>query len=466
MATEEHYGRVNYRSLLLRAVILTSFLCAVTFGIGVIYKLGTEVENIQTAEQSDPLWIGSQLQFELLRLERDLGEVALGYKPVSEISNRFDIAWSRINVLQVGKLQRLLSEFNVDRSVLSDLEATFVLLDPAIIDLVASDSDHTQRVQNVGKILAELEGFDGRLRSFLISLAQSKNAAMADFRSGLLSLSAAIAYLGATILTLFFIFVILLWLEIKSSRRTSEAMTLLAQEAVSASEMKMNFMSVVSHELRTPMTSILGGLTLLKVRINKTTQDPTTLKLLEVACRNGDRLLLLVNDILDAQALSEGKVAIERKVVDLKEVVTTAVENCNPYANKLGVTYEVVATGEKLVTYTDGARVSQVLVNLLSNAAKFTTSGDVVSVKVSKSEDKARVEIRDKGIGISTDEQKHIFTPFHQANPGSTAGNKSSGLGLSITKQLMDLLGGEIGVQSVEGEGAMFWIELDLHPQS
>lgn len=457
---------MNYRSLLLRAVILTSFLCAVTFGIGVIYKLGTEVENIQTAEQSDPLWIGSQLQFELLRLERDLGEVALGYKPVSEISNRFDIAWSRINVLQVGKLQRLLSEFNVDRSVLSDLEATFVLLDPAIIDLVASDSDHTQRVQNVGKILAELEGFDGRLRSFLISLAQSKNAAMADFRSGLLSLSAAIAYLGATILTLFFIFVILLWLEIKSSRRTSEAMTLLAQEAVSASEMKMNFMSVVSHELRTPMTSILGGLTLLKVRINKTTQDPTTLKLLEVACRNGDRLLLLVNDILDAQALSEGKVAIERKVVDLKEVVTTAVENCNPYANKLGVTYEVVATGEKLVTYTDGARVSQVLVNLLSNAAKFTTSGDVVSVKVSKSEDKARVEIRDKGIGISTDEQKHIFTPFHQANPGSTAGNKSSGLGLSITKQLMDLLGGEIGVQSVEGEGAMFWIELDLHPQS
>ena len=456
---------MNYRSSLLRAVILTSFLCAVTFGIGVIYKLGAEVQNIQTAEQSDPLWIGSQLQFELLRLERDLGEVALGYKPVSEITKRFDIAWSRINILKVGKLQQLLSEFNIDRSVLNDLEAAFILLEPNINDLVASESDATQRVENVGRILAKLEGFDGRLRSFLISLAQSKNAAMADFRSGLLSLSSAIAYLGATILMLCCIFVILLRLEIKSSSRTSKAMTLLAQEAVSASEMKMNFMSVVSHELRTPMTSILGGLALLKVRIEKTTQDPATLKLLEVARRNGDRLLLLVNDILDAQALSEGKVAIERKMVDLKEVVSTAVENCSPYANKLGVTYEIAATGGKLVTYTDGARVAQVLVNLLSNAAKFTTSGDVVKVSVTKFKDKARVEIRDKGIGISADEQNNIFTAFHQANPGSTAGNKSSGLGLSISKQLMDLLGGEIGLQSVEGEGSIFWIELDLHPQ-
>jgi signal transduction histidine kinase len=224
-------------------------------------------------------------------------------------------------------------------------------------------------------------------------------------------------------------------------------------------------MSVVSHELRTPMTSILGGLALLKVRVEKTTQDAPTLKLLEVASRNGDRLLMLVNDIIDAQALSEGKVKIDRKPVDLNELVTTAVENCNPYAAKLGVSYQVKTSSDLMMTYTDSARVAQVLVNLLSNAAKFTSSGDVVEVNTMQHQGVARIEVTDHGIGISEEEQKKIFSSFHQTNPGSTSGNKSSGLGLSITKQLMDLLGGKVGVRSSEGRGATFWIELELHSE-
>jgi signal transduction histidine kinase len=286
---------------------------------------------------------------------------------------------------------------------------------------------------------------------------------MADFRTSLLSLSSAIAYLSATILALFVIFASLLIVELRASRRTSSAMRQLAQEATSASEMKMNFMSVVSHELRTPMTSILGGLALLKVRVEKTTQDAPTLKLLEVASRNGDRLLMLVNDIIDAQALSEGKVKIDRKSVDLNEVVTTAVENCTPYAAKLQVSYRVKTSSDRMLAYTDGSRVTQVLVNLLSNAAKFTAAGDVVEVNATQYQGVARIEVKDHGIGISQYEQNNIFSPFHQTNPGSTAGNKSSGLGLSITKQLMDLLGGKVGVQSSEGQGATFWIELKLH---
>ena len=456
---------MNYRSLLLRILILVPLFGAVVFGIGVVSKLDNEVQTIQTAEQSDPVWIASQLQFELLRFENTLGQVALGHDDISELMSRFDVAWSRINILKEGKLLRLMSEYDVDQAVLSDLEMVFADIEPSVDKVVSLETSEEVRLDEIDYIIVALDGYDMRLRSFLMALAQSNSVAMADFRTGLLYLSSMIAYLGVIMVSVFAIIIALVLLELRSSRKTSKAMQLLAQEATSASQMKMNFMSVVSHELRTPMTSILGGLALLKVRIEKTTQDPATLKLLEVARRNGDRLLLLVNDILDAQALSEGKVAIERKMVDLKEVVTAAVENCSPYANKLGVTYEIAATGGKLVTYTDGARVAQVLVNLLSNAAKFTTSGDVVKVSVMKFKDKARVEIRDKGIGISADEQKNIFTAFHQANQGSTAGNKSSGLGLSISKQLMDLLGGEIGLQSVEGEGSIFWIELDLHPQ-
>lgn len=456
--------RVTDRIRLSRGVFLALFVAAVFFGIGVIYKLSDEVQNIQTAEQSDPLWIGSQLQFELLRFENDLRDVVLGYKPASDAALRFDIAWSRINILNEGKLARLLVDYEIDRGVLTDLETTFKTLEPQIAELAASGISEEMRRQKAETILAALEGFDLSLREFLLSLAHAKNKAMAEFRTGLLSLSDAIAYLGMTILVLFGIFVFLLMFELRVAKNTEKEMRMLAQEATSASRMKMNFMSVVSHELRTPLTSVLGGLALLKVRVEKTVKDETILKLLDVASRNGDRLLMLVNDILDAQALDEGKVSIEHKPADINEIVAAAVESCYAYAEKLGVSYHVTTTDDKLETLTDSARVTQVLVNLISNAAKFTTSGDVVEISVKRNNNTVRIEVADNGIGISTDRQDDIFSPFHQINPGTTNGNKSSGLGLTITKQLMDLLGGRIGVRSVKGEGSVFWIELDLLP--
>ncbi len=453
---------MTYRSLLLRAIILLPLCGAVAFGVRLVSKLGIEVQNIQTAEQSEPVWIASQLQYELLRFENTLGRVALGYDDISELMPRFDVAWSRINVLQEGKLLRLMSEYDVDQAVVIELELAFTTIEPSIENISSLETSQAVRLQEIEQIIMALDGYDMRLREFLMALAQSNNEAMANFRTGLLYLSSLIAYLGAILVSVFVIIIALVLLELRSSKKTSNAMRLLAQEATSASQMKMNFMSVVSHELRTPMTSILGGLALLKVRVEKTTQDAPTLKLLEVARRNGDRLLMLVNDIIDAQALTEGKVTINRNAVDLNDVVNTAVENCCAYAEKLGVSYQVTTSSDKMVAYTDGARVSQVLVNLLSNAAKFTATGDVVQIKATQLKGVARVEVTDHGIGISEEEQKNIFTPFHQTNPGSTAGNKSSGLGLSISKQLINLLGGRMGVHSIEGNGTTFWIELEL----
>lgn len=457
---------MNGKSRIIRAVLLVVFVGAVLFGIGVVYKLSDRVDNIQTAEQSDPLWVGSQLQFEVLRLEKELSEVVLGLSPPTDVALRFNIAWSRITILQEGKLARLLKSFGIDQTVLSDLEQTFQTVEPDIAEFTSQELTNDAARQKAAKILAELEGYDIALRNLLVALAQAKNSTLSEFRTGLLSLSHVIAYLGTTLLILFGIFVSLLLLELRAARKRERTMRILAEEATSAARLKMNFMSVVSHELRTPLTSLLGGLSLLKARVGTTLKDPAALKLLDVADRNGDRLLTLVNDILDAQALSEGKVSVKRETVDLNDVVTTAVENCQVYAEKLGVSYAVHIPQEPVITLTDGARVTQILNNLISNAAKFTSAGDVVEVRLTRISDRARIEVTDHGIGIPADLQPDIFTPFHQINPGTTGANKSSGLGLSITKQLIDLLGGKVGFTSVEGDGSVFWIELDLLSQS
>lgn len=466
MAAQNHSYRVNGKSRIIRAVLLVVFVGAVLFGIGVVYKLSDRVDNIQTAEQSDPLWVGSQLQFEVLRLEKELSEVVLGLRPPTDVALRFNIAWSRITILQEGKLARLLKSFGIDQTVLSDLEETFQTVEPDIAEFVSQELTSDAERQKAAEILAELEGYDIALRNLLVALAQAKNSTLSEFRTGLLSLSHVIAYLGTTLLTLFGIFVSLLLLELRAAKKRESKMRILAEEATSAARLKMNFMSVVSHELRTPLTSLLGGLSLLKARVGTTLKDPAALKLLDVADRNGNRLLTLVNDILDAQALSEGKVSVKRETVDLNDVVTTAVENCQVYAEKLGVSYAVHIPQEPVITLTDGARVTQILNNLISNAAKFTSAGDVVEVRLTRISESARIEVTDHGIGIPADLQPDIFTPFHQINPGTTGANKSSGLGLSITKQLIDLLGGKVGFTSVEGDGSVFWIELDLLSQS
>lgn len=457
---------MNGKSRIIRAVLLVVFVGAVLFGIGVVYKLSDRVDNIQTAEQSDPLWVGSQLQFEVLRLEKELSEVVLGLSPPTDVALRFNIAWSRITILQEGKLARLLKSFGIDQTVLSDLEQTFQTVEPDIAEFTSQELTNDAARQKAAKILAELEGYDIALRNLLVALAQAKNSTLSEFRTGLLSLSHVIAYLGTTLLILFGIFVSLLLLELRAAKKRESKMRILAEEATSAARLKMNFMSVVSHELRTPLTSLLGGLSLLKARVGTTLKDPAALKLLDVADRNGNRLLTLVNDILDAQALSEGKVSVKRETVDLNDVVTTAVENCQVYAEKLGVSYAVHIPQEPVITLTDGARVTQILNNLISNAAKFTSAGDVVEVRLTRISERARIEVTDHGIGIPADLQPDIFTPFHQINPGTTGANKSSGLGLSITKQLIDLLGGKVGFTSVEGDGSVFWIELDLLSQS
>ena len=427
MAVKEHLRRlIPYRKFI-RGLLLLLFIGAVIFGITVIAELDDGVQKIQIAEQSDPLWVASQLQFEVLRLENALGEYALGSKTAIDVATRFEIAWSRINILQKGELPQLIESFQVDGNVVRDLEGTFKRLEPAIQGLNADSLTGVERSEKVAAILFALKGFDLSIREFLVALAHAKSKAMGEFRSGLLTLSDTVAYLSATILGLLGIFVFSLMLELRASKDAEQKMRQLAEEATSAARMKMNFMSIVSHELRTPLTSLIGGLALLKHRVADTMKDEGALKLLDVASRNGDRLLALVNDILDAQALAEGKVKADRKPVDLNAIVSSAVEACQAYGDKHNVSYRINTPDEEVKALTDSARVSQVLANLISNATKFTTPGDVVQIKLKKMGQKARMEVTTNGFGIPIAAQSAIFSPFLKVTLGPTGPTRASG---------------------------------------
>ncbi|PLS21107.1 hypothetical protein C0U40_13225 [Amylibacter cionae] len=449
---------------LIRGVLLTLFLAAAIFGMSTVHELNGKVRSIQPSGQSDPLWVASQLQFELLRLQNDLGEFALGYKTSESIGLRFDIAWSRINIIKTGKLPRTLKTLGVSDEVVTNLKETFVEIEPAIAGLSAVSLSDEERVRLVENILAQLDGYDQKIRAFLLNVAHAKTDSTVEASASLLSLSNALRFLGVTIFSLILTFTILLLLDLRRARNAETAMRQLAKEASSAAQMKINFMTVVSHELRTPLTSILGGLSLLKRRLAGDAEDEMALKLIDVASRNGDRLLALINDVLDAQALEEGKVTINPERADLNEIVASAVESCQPYAERFGVNYAIDSQDTGLIALTDESRVVQVLVNLISNATKFSSAGQTVEIRLKKRGQKARIEVVDHGMGIPHEQQKAIFSSFYQVNPGTVSAIKGSGLGLNISQRLIELLGGTIGFHSVEGEGTTFWIEIDLLP--
>jgi len=223
--------------------------------------------------------------------------------------------------------------------------------------------------------------------------------------------------------------------------------------------MKNEFISTVNHELRTPLTSIQGSLGLLMAMCGDV--DEKGKRLLHIAHDNCQRLTRLVNDILDIEKIAAGKMEYHLQDVDICPLVREIVDQQLSYADKFGVELIIRFAAAEIWVKLDQDRFNQALVNLLSNAIKFSDSGNKVEVDVSiNAQTQAVISVRDYGLGIPKDFRDRVFDKFSQADSSATRSQDGTGLGLNITKKIIEAFGGTVDFETEEGLGSTFTFAL------
>ena len=254
--------------------------------------------------------------------------------------------------------------------------------------------------------------------------------------------------------------------ESESSYRDLYSVAETAREQVTAQnaqlleldQMKDEFVALISHELRTPLTSIRGYVELLREDLPNTPLEQQE-KFLSVVERNADRLLSLVNDLLFMAQMEVGKVALNLAETQLVSLAEECVAAAQPVAEERQIEVRIDAQARPVLS-ADRARLAQVLDNLLSNALKFTPPGGKVEIRIGAGEGTASLEVSDTGMGISAEDQQHLFSSFFRTSSANAAAVPGTGLGLTISKGIVEAHGGEISVKSREGHGSTFRIVL------
>ena len=294
-------------------------------------------------------------------------------------------------------------------------------------------------------------------RDELSSLADSVNAMLEELQSDITAREAAESAL------------LLTKQELESANlQLQEAITQAQQltiEAQVANKVKSEFLTNMSHEIRTPMNAIIGFSEVLKDQFFGPLNE-NQLEYLSDILTSSRHLLMLINDILDLSKVEAGKATLETTTLNISEIVLASLFIIKEKAHRHGIQLDVEIPEElaNLTIIADERKIKQILFNLLSNAAKFTPDGGAITISLQRVEEGVVIGVRDTGIGIDSADLPRIFEAFYQVRGTWAQKTPGTGLGLPLTKRMVELHGGRIGVESEVGKGSMFSVYLPACP--
>ena len=249
--------------------------------------------------------------------------------------------------------------------------------------------------------------------------------------------------------------------DMTERRRSEEALRVAREEAIAASLAKSEFLSRTSHELRTPMAAILGFGQLLE--LDEEALDPRQREAVSQIMKAGRHLLALINDLLDISSIEAGGAELENAEIDLGELLQEVHALVAPVVSAAGLQFSLQGPEQPLIAWADRRRVVQVMLNLVSNAAKYNRTGTMVRLSCRASGRFVRVEVEDDGPGVASAEVRRLFTPFDRLGQQNRSRIDGTGLGLALSKRLIESMGGKIGYEAPD-RGARFWFTLPVRP--
>lgn len=453
------------RTLLLQAiaVVLTAILILLFVDLSRRYRL------LEDGIRENALWSVYQLDREARALDFQLGlsvqSAVIDQAALKKLSLRYNILYSRIKVLQDSRFD---SSFKQDPGVQRQMKQVQdqVLAYAPLFDRI--DQGYVPKPEELQALLRQVDLLMQNTGDFLIRANTYISAARADNRDMIIRLESTTAAFLSLLLGSVVYLVVSLRRQLKSVREASRNFELMAEEiseaykaADAGNRAKSQFMATMGHEIRTPLNAILGTAELLELA--NLPEDSTNL--VRTIHSSGEALLEIINEILDYSKIENGKMELELRSIDLRSLATKTAEIIRGRAGEQGNKL-ILDIPERLpvpLVRTDPTRLRQVLLNLLSNAVKFTHKGRVTLRLRQFHRDNIlhlRFEVEDTGIGIDPAGLAKLFQPFTQVDASISRKYGGTGLGLTICKQIVEKLGGELGVRSEPGQGSLFWMEV------